>query len=583
MTGPDVVALRSGGPAAEMRHGRWSLQVRGDEVADIRFDGRLLLRAIRPVVRDADWNTVPVRVLAAEEDTAGGSGPRPALRRSLRFENDGIDYAGELTVRLEESALVVDFAGEARSAFSRNRVGLVVLHPATCAGSAVEVEHTDASLEKGRWPVPISPHQPFVDVRGFRWTTGGTTAHLTLEGDVYETEDQRNWTDASFKTYSTPLSLPFPVPLAVGDRITHRVRLDVVGAHAGPVSATEPEVLRIGAAAVGTLPPVSVGAAVHPAPDEPLRLTGIEAVLVELTGRDDCWPDLLAEAARQAEALSAGLDVRLVTDDPEVVRTTVRSLLRYPVLRLGAFDPDGHVSTAPLWAALGDEARHQGLSATLLGGTRAHFAELNRRQADLPADAPALTLSLTPQMHATEVPHLIDSLATQRTVAENAVRIAAGRPVHVGPVTLARRFNAVATGARPDPATEAARATDPLLDTDLAAAWTLASVAALAVPGVAGLAYFETVGPRGLVDDQGRPRPVASVVSRLAGLRGRSLKQVAVPPGFAAVAVDDGDGTVLLVANLTGEARDVPVQAIDGTLTRVPLAPWGTTELRLGS
>ena len=30
-------------------------------------------------------------------------------------------------------------------------------------------------------------------------------------------EDQRNWSDASFKTYSRPLALPFPYPVAAGE------------------------------------------------------------------------------------------------------------------------------------------------------------------------------------------------------------------------------------------------------------------------------------------------------------------------------------------------------------------------------
>lgn len=514
------------------------------------------------------------------------------LRRSLRFEAAGVNYAGELTVTLDEDSLVVDFAGEARSSFRRNRVGLVVLHPATDAGAAVRVRHTDGGVEEGRWPEAISPHQPFADVVGFDWTTGGLAARLDLDGDVFETEDQRNWTDASFKTYSTPLALPFPVPLAVGDRVHQRVRLAVAGRGSTPAPTTGPDAVRVGALTGATLPPLGLGAALHPPPAEPLAAPGFDAVLVELTGPEAGWPARLAEAVRQAEALGAGLDVRLVTDDADAVRRAVRSLGRTPVLRLGAFDATGHVSTAPLWAALRDEAERQGLAAVLVGGTRAHFTELNRRQADLPADAPALTFSLTPQMHATEVPHVVDSLATQRTVVENAVRIAAGRPLHVGPVTLARRFNAVATGPRPDPATEAARAVDPLLDTALAAAWTLASVAALAVPGVASLSYLETTGPRGLVDDDGRPRPVAAVLTRLAGLRGRPLHAVAVPDGLAALALDlvpDDDedededgGTVVLLANLTAGPRTVAVQPSDGTGTAVMLPAWGTAEVRLG-
>ena len=40
-------------------------------------------------------------------------------------------------------------------------------------------------------------------------------------------EDQRNWTDASFKTYCTPLARPFPVPVQAGDRVDQRVALTV--------------------------------------------------------------------------------------------------------------------------------------------------------------------------------------------------------------------------------------------------------------------------------------------------------------------------------------------------------------------
>ena len=32
----------------------------------------------------------------------------------------------------------------------------------------------------------------------------GGTVVFDFEGDLWETEDHRNWTDANFKTYSTP-------------------------------------------------------------------------------------------------------------------------------------------------------------------------------------------------------------------------------------------------------------------------------------------------------------------------------------------------------------------------------------------
>ena len=49
-------------------------------------------------------------------------------------------------------------------------------------------------------------HSPMPDVK----------AEVRFEGDTFETEDHRNWTDASFKTYVRPLALPWPYVLQEG-------------------------------------------------------------------------------------------------------------------------------------------------------------------------------------------------------------------------------------------------------------------------------------------------------------------------------------------------------------------------------
>ena len=43
--------------------------------------------------------------------------------------------------------------------------------------------------------------------------------HSLDTGDVFEMEDQRNWTDASFKTYCTPLRQPFPATRPLQSRL----------------------------------------------------------------------------------------------------------------------------------------------------------------------------------------------------------------------------------------------------------------------------------------------------------------------------------------------------------------------------
>src|SRR3954471_19190992 len=191
----------------EWRSGPWSLEARGDELADIRHDGVLVLRMVRAVARDRDWGTVPAEVLsstATEDD----------LILELRLHGLGADLRGTLAVQARGERLRIAFDGRSGTDFLRNRVGLVVLHPPTAAGGPMTVVTPGGARSETRFPTSISPHQPAFDIARLEWTDGGTACTLDFEGEVFEMEDQRNWTDASFKTYSTPLALPFPVLLA---------------------------------------------------------------------------------------------------------------------------------------------------------------------------------------------------------------------------------------------------------------------------------------------------------------------------------------------------------------------------------
>ena len=74
-----------------------------------------------------------------------------------------------------------------------------------------------------RFPADISPHQPAFDIAGLSWSHDGLDIDVRFAGDVFEMEDQRNWTDASYKTYSRPLALPFPYALAAGERVVQSI------------------------------------------------------------------------------------------------------------------------------------------------------------------------------------------------------------------------------------------------------------------------------------------------------------------------------------------------------------------------
>ncbi|PZE86630.1 hypothetical protein DEJ00_17360 [Curtobacterium sp. MCLR17_039] len=201
--------------------GPWRLALRGAELADVTFRGTLVLRAIRFVVRDHDWRTADDTVLTR---TVDGDDERIRIETSERY--DGVEVVRTvLEVTVDDDTLRVAAVGTVTRAFRRNRIGLVVLHPPTLAGQLLTVRHPSGGVTATAFPFWIAPHQPAVDVAGLDWAAGPVALSLDLTGDVFETEDQRNWTDASFKTYSTPLAEPFPVAITPGTTVRQGLTL----------------------------------------------------------------------------------------------------------------------------------------------------------------------------------------------------------------------------------------------------------------------------------------------------------------------------------------------------------------------
>lgn len=251
-------------------------------------------------------------------------------------------------------------------------------------------------------------------------------------------------------------------------------------------------------------------------------------------------------------------------------------------MRLGATATGSQVSEPAHVAALAAAASAAGLTAELVAGARSHFTEVNRRLADLPSTG-GLAFALTPGAHNEERAQLVESIAMQRLVATQAASL--GRPVHVGPVTLRPRYLTFASRRLPAPEPGigylvAPDADDPRQSSAALAAWTIASAAALAVDGVASIAYFETWGPRGVVDADGRPFPVAAAITALAGLAGseRLAADGILPPDvWIAAGRRDGVDTVL-VANLA--SRDTRVAFRDGRTVAVPALSFVTPRVR---
>ena len=563
--------------------GGWTLELRDDEIADLRWRGRRVLRSVRAVVRDGDWNTTPLAVdSVAASDTA----------IELAVRTTDAAFVGNLRIEYGGDDLTIGLDLRATRDVDTNRTGLVVLHPPQVAGRPLRVDHSDGTTEATAFPARISAHQPVLDIAALGWTHDGARIDLHFDGDVFEMEDQRNWTDASFKTYNRPLSLPFPYRVPAGEHVVQSVRLHAT-ATAERESSTATPTLALTAG--GRFPTIGVAAASAPDPAPACDPVGsVLLVELDLAGLD--WRAALDRAATSG----LPLDVRLVLDPcaPQKVADAVAALDGIDVVRATAFHQVSdarHVSDAESIGLLRDALTAHGRSIDVIGGSRSHFTELNRELHRLPPDLDGIAVTVTPLFHSADTEQIVESVAMQRLVAEETVERAAGLPVHVGPVTLRSRFNDVA--AVPQPLSphpdlrdgygpQFTGTDDPRQQASELAAWTLASAAALAIPGVSSLVWFEEWGARGIRSAGGVDLPVAAALRELADLAHLAdgddvLLSGPSPDGLVwAIGARTAEGDGILVANISDGTRTVTVTTDAGTAS-VTLAPATFTRISL--
>ena len=289
----------------------------------LRLGDHEVVRAIYAAVRDQDWATIAPHVTNLKTEINKDSF---RLTFDVNCRQGGIDYFWNGAVTGQENGRVrFAFDGVSRSDFLRNRIGLCLLHPIVeCSGKPCVVEHTDGNAEQGAFPLPISPHQPFFDVRAIHYevATTGIRARLETEGDTFEMEDQRNWSDASFKTYCTPQARPKPAPVKSGDRVQQAVTLTLSGQVRPilPVNLGRPPQLSISTTPVVALPPIGLCAASHGRPlsareIERLKLLRLSHVRVDLKLSAPDYPARLERVAAESRDLNAGLHVALTLSD----------------------------------------------------------------------------------------------------------------------------------------------------------------------------------------------------------------------------------------------------------------------------
>ena len=510
---PNVLRYGSEEPLPEqipLRAGPLQLLFEGGDLRTIRLGNQEILRRVYVAVRDHNWNTIPLRLTNVEMEVE-----RDAFRIAYdaRHHEGSIDFSWHGTITGDQKGTIAfTMHGAANATFRRNRIGFCVLHPSVCAGQPCLVEHADGTTEGGVFPDQISPHQPFFEIKAITHeVVPGLRAAVRFDGDIFEMEDQRNWTDASYKTYCTPLRLPYPVEIEAGTRVVQSVTMTLQGdiLQQDAAADDEPVTFTVSGERLGPLPRIGLGAASDGRPldeQERARIKALNPSHIRLDLRlfEPGYAERFEMIADEARALGVPLEVALLCSDAaedelarllpvvERVRPTVRSWLIFPTDRS---------ATPEHWA----RQAHAVLTrydpeAVIGGGTNAYFTQLNRDRPVVSA-LDVVSYSINPQVHAFDNMSLAENLEAQAVTVRSARDIIGNVPLFISPVTFGPRFNPDATGRDPDPSPGQLPSTVDARQMSLfGAVWTVGSLRYLAQERVQSITYYETAGWRGVME-----------------------------------------------------------------------------------
>ncbi len=470
----------------------------------IKLGNHEILRMINHLVRDQNWTTVPLEI---REEKINLSDKSFTIEYKARARLNDIDFLWDCRIEgFADNSLSFKIQGKAMSDFKRNRIGFTVLHPIKeCAGQPVKITHADGNPEMHVFPELISPHQPFIDIKSMEWSINGGKVILDLFGDIFETEDQRNWIDESYKTYCTPLGLPYPVEVKKGNEVNQKISLKVEGTFETTKMEALPKIVTIDTNHY-TLPKIGICQSTETIciPDDQidhLRKISFDHYQVDLKLYKKDWKVDWARIKKESAILNLPLELNLFFDDVKNEIVSFITILEQglpAISRVNLFNKDTLVTKNDLLDTFMPVLKEVFPKAEFGAGTNAFFTQLNRSR--LPSeDLDYLVYSINPQVHAFDNDSLVETTFSVPYTIKTVREFSENKPVNISPITLKMRWNPDATEKISPENNQFPENVDPRQMSLFAATWLVGLLNNILPEEPKTISFFETVGMKGII------------------------------------------------------------------------------------
>lgn len=573
-------------PPQHLKADLLSVDLSNGNLRTIKYDGVEILRAVSYLVRDRDWGTYSPAIhdLNVEQSASGFS-----VSYQARCEGpDATQLAIDVRIKADSNGeLTFDAVANTATGFETNRCGFCILHPIVgVAGSPVTVEHVDGTLNETHLPDLIEPWQPFKDMRAITHEAmPGVFAECRMEGDTFEMEDQRNWSDASYKTYVRPLALPWPYKIEAAQPVHQRIALtirDTRGAASQTTKNAEPVRITLGDTS-GVMPNIGIIITPEEAKASLAAIDLLQEIAPQdllfhydpLAGHDgSAFVDFAALTKHHKSRVSVEIalpcekslidETKAIASDMKVAGFTPDAIMISPAIDRQSTPPGSEWPPCPPLEDVYAVARAAFPDVQLGGGMLSYFTELNRKR--VPGDLIDFVSHCTnPIVHAADDLSVMQTLEALPFITRSVRAIYGDKPYRIGPSTIPMRQNPYGSRTMENPNGKriAMANRDPRHNGKFAESFAMAYAISVLNAGLDSLTLSALTGPFGLIAGENEPtaaghtRPLFDTVKVLADLAGKSWKQSqsSRPSVVLAMAVED---EVWLV-NITPHEQTVTV------------------------
>jgi D-apionolactonase len=527
----------------------------------IKYGDVEVLRMIYMALRDQNWNTY--EPIIQEEEVVKLANEFIVNYECFHQANDEKIFKWHVLIKgSNDGEITFEIKGQAIKDVLKNRAGLCILHPLTgTAGAPCELTHSDGSRTNSLFPTTISADNPFKDLRAFRWKCEGKMYSLLYEGDGFETEDQRNWCDASYKTFCTPLSKPFPVLLKAGDTVYQKVTFKSEEVLSKIPYTDKPiEIVTLGK--MSALPSIGISASTETETISEENILALRALKlhhyrVEVNLSHAEWIDKFEADCNSAAELRLPLEIALhVNGSRELKSFREACATLQPEIKQIILLSDNSAATPQTLVNEATSVKTWCPSALIGGGTDYNFRELNVNRFD-GSRLDFISYSIDPQEHATDDLTIIENIAAQAHTVQSARDLyGSAKRVHISSLTLRKRFNPAAT-VTSDKILPNERKTDVRQATEFAAVFTLGSIKSLAMAEANSVTFYQSIGRQGVMSVDGEKYPVYRVLQQVLSMKNAQvIHTVSSDPTAAdALLLTNGANTDVILVNYTAAGQ----------------------------